>query len=100
MLLGYLLAVLAFCMSYGALGALFAEVFKSRVRYSGFSLGYQLGVIFGGALVPIIATQLLNMFGGYWAVSVYVISMAVVSFVSVLLLTETYRSDIVEEQLA
>jgi metabolite-proton symporter len=100
MLLGYLLAVLAFSMSYGALGALFSEVFNSRVRYSGFSLGYQLGVILGGALVPIIATELLNIFGGYWPVAVYLISMAVVSFVSVLLLTETYRSDIVEEQLA
>jgi MFS family permease len=87
-------------MSYGTLGALFAEVFNSRVRYSGFSLGYQSGVILGGALVPIIATELLNIFGGYWPVAIYLILNAVVSFVSVLLLTETYRSDIVEEQLA
>jgi metabolite-proton symporter len=100
MLLGYLLAVLAFSLSYGPLGAFFAESFDSRVRYSGFSLGYQLGVILGGALVPIISTYLLSVFGGYWAVAVYIISMAAVSLVSVLLLTETYRSDIVGKRSA
>jgi len=100
MMLGYILAMVAFCVSYGVLGAFFSEVFGPRVRYSGFSLGYQLGVIFGGAFVPTISTQLLNWFDGYWPVAVYLISMAVVSGVSVLLLTETYRSDIVEEQSA
>lgn len=100
MLAGYLLAMLAFCVSYGVLGAFFSEVFGPRVRYSGFSLGYQLGVILGGAFVPIISTQLLNWFDGYWPIAVYLISMAVVSFVSVLLLTETYQSSIVEEQVA
>lgn len=96
MFLGYLLAVIAFSISYGALGAFFAEIFSTRVRYSGLSLGYQLGTIVGGAFVPIIATELLRVFGGYWPISLYMISMATVSAVCVLLLTETYRSDIGE----
>jgi hypothetical protein len=45
-------------MMYGPQAALFAELFTTRVRYSGASLGYQLGSVFGGALAPIIATTL------------------------------------------
>jgi hypothetical membrane protein len=41
------------------------------VRYSGASIGYQLGSVLGGALAPIIATLLIASSAGVWGVSIY-----------------------------
>jgi len=46
-------------MMYGPQAAFVSEMFSTDVRYSGASLGYQLGAILGGAFAPIIATALL-----------------------------------------
>ena len=40
-------------MQYGPQAAYFTELFTTEVRYSGASLGYQIGAILGGALAPI-----------------------------------------------
>lgn len=40
-----------------------AEMFPTRMRYSGVSLGYQVTSIFAGSLAPAIATWLLGDFG-------------------------------------
>lgn len=80
-------------MMYGPQAALFSEIFSTKVRYSGASLGYQIGSIFGGAFAPIIATALLARFGGSFPISVYMAILCAVSLVSVLLLTESYRND-------
>jgi MFS family permease len=77
---------------YGPLAAFFAEIFATRVRYSGASLGYQLGSIFGGALAPIIATALLASTGDTTAIAVYIALACLVSLVSVWWLKETYRN--------
>ena len=39
-------------MMYGPQAAFFTELFSTEVRYSGASLGYQLGAIIGGAFAP------------------------------------------------
>lgn len=62
--------VVFFCMAYGPLAAMFSEMFGTRVRYSGASLGYQGGTIFGAALAPTIATTLVEMTGTAFSVSV------------------------------
>jgi MFS family permease len=77
---------------YGPQAAFFAEIFETRVRYSGASLGYQLGGILGGGLAPIIATALLASTGGTTAISVYIALACLVSIVSVWWLKETYRN--------
>jgi len=77
---------------YGPQAAFFAEIFETRVRYSGASLGYQLGGILGGALAPIIATALLARYGNTTGISVYIALACLVSFVSVWWLKETYQS--------
>jgi hypothetical protein len=63
------------------------------VRYSGASLGYQIGAILGGAFAPSIAVLLWKEFGVIY-VSVYIFLAALVTIVSVLMLTETSGSDI------
>jgi MFS transporter, MHS family, shikimate and dehydroshikimate transport protein len=77
---------------YGPQAAFFSELFGTRVRYSGASLGYQLASPFAGGLAPLIATWLLEKSGGDpWSVAVYLIVMAVITLVSVWLAEETHR---------
>lgn len=86
-------------MMYGPQAAFFSEIFSTKVRYSGASLGYQIGSIFGGAFAPIIATALLARFAGSsLSLSIYMALMCVVSLVSVILLTETYQTDVDDAQ--
>jgi fucose permease len=71
-------------------------MFSTNVRYSGASLGYQLGAIVGGALAPMIATALLAKYHSTVGISVYIAIACAITFVSVLLLGETYRADLHE----
>jgi metabolite-proton symporter len=80
-------------MQYGPQAAFYTELFSTQVRYSGASLGYQIGAILGGAFAPSIAVLLWKEFGVIY-VSVYIFLAALVTIVSVLMLTETSGSDI------
>lgn len=56
------------------LGTLIAESFSPEIRYSGATLGYQLGAAIFGGTAPLIATALTAASGGaWWPVSIYVI---------------------------
>ncbi|WP_110875843.1 MFS transporter [Franconibacter helveticus] len=48
------------------LGTLCSEIFEARVRYTGITLGYQLGAALAGGTAPLIATGLLAHSGGDW----------------------------------
>ncbi len=78
---------------YGTQASFYAELFGTRVRYSGASFSYQMSGIFGGALAPIIAASLYPL-GGTTLISVYVAAVCVLSAVCYLLAEETYRKDI------
>ncbi|MBT5135244.1 MAG: MHS family MFS transporter, partial [Halieaceae bacterium] len=65
-------------MQYGPQAAYFTELFSTEVRYSGASLGYQIGAIVGGALAPTIAVLLWNNFGIFY-VSVYILIAALMT---------------------
>jgi MFS family permease len=82
---------------YGPQAAFFSELFGTRVRYTGASLGYQLASIFAGALSPIVALYLLDATGSYVPVALLLIFMALITIVSVLVATETFQSDINDE---
>ncbi|MBA3474494.1 MAG: MFS transporter, partial [Rubrobacter sp.] len=84
----------AWSAMYGPMGAFFSELFGTRVRYSGTSLSFALAGVLGGALAPLIAVRLLATTGASWSVSLYLFAMALVSFVSILMLSETYRTDL------
>lgn len=80
--LGYLLATVAFCASYGTLGVLYADAFDTKIRYTGMSLSLGIGTIVGSAFVPIIYLELLTVFEGSWAISLYIIIAGAISFVT------------------
>jgi MFS transporter, MHS family, shikimate and dehydroshikimate transport protein len=94
--LSFSVALFAWAAMYGPMGAFFSELFGTRVRYSGASLSYALAGVLGGALAPYISARLLAATGASWSISLYLLAMALVSFVSVLLLLETYQTDISE----
>ena len=45
---------------YGPQAAFLSELFGTKVRYSGVSIGYQLASIVAGGLAPLIAVALLH----------------------------------------
>ena len=52
---------------YGPQAAFLSELFGTKVRYSGVSVGYQLASIVAGGLAPLIAVALLHGFGSGYA---------------------------------
>ena len=83
-------------MMYGPQAAFFTELFSTEVRYSGATLGYQLGAIAGGAFAPTIAAKLWTDFDIFW-VSVYLAIASILTLLSVMSLTETYKTDLNEK---
>jgi metabolite-proton symporter len=82
---------------YGPQAAFFSELFGTRVRYSGASLGYQLASPLAGGLAPLIATALLARTEGKpWPVALYLIAMAAITIVSVWLAEETNHKSLEE----
>jgi metabolite-proton symporter len=79
---------------YGPQAAFIAEMFPTKVRYSGASMGYQLAGILGGALAPIISVALLDRYGTSLAVSLYVVVVLAVTVVCVLAAPESARVDL------
>jgi len=80
---------------YAAQSSFFAELFPTRVRYSGASLASQLGSVFSGGLSPLIATALLARTGGKsWPVSLYMLALVLITVMSVWLTRETHRQAI------
>ena len=80
-------------MMYGPQAAFFTELFTTEVRYSGATLGYQFGAILGGAFAPTIAAFLWNNYGIFW-VSVYISFASLLTLLSVMALTETYKTNL------
>src|SRR2546429_931566 len=84
----WLAFVLAITLGHDAMYApqasFFAELFPTRVRYSGASLASQLGSVFSGGLSPLIATALLARSGGEsWAPAVLLGALVVITVLSV-----------------
>ena len=83
---------IAHASMYGPMSASFAELFSTRVRYSGVSIGYQLASIIGGGLGPLIGTSLVAAAGGaFWPVVVWMVVLCIITLVSVLVAAETFR---------
>src|SRR5262249_17749854 len=62
---------------YSVQAALIPELFSTRLRCTGASLGYQLAVPLAGGLAPLVAAVLIKNFpDAYWPLAVYVIVLA------------------------
>lgn len=83
------IGLLFHALMYAGQPAIMAEMFPTRMRYSGVSLGYQVTSIVAGSLAPIIATSLLEKYDSSTPVAVYLLCACAVTAFSVLMLRET-----------
>ncbi|MCC2594193.1 MHS family MFS transporter [Tessaracoccus sp. OS52] len=68
---------------YGAtLGSYFAESFPPAVRYTGVSLGYQVGAALFGGPLPLIATALLATYSSYLPIGAVIIAFGTISLIA------------------
>ena len=71
------------------LGTMFSEIFKSNVRYTGITLGYQIGAALAGGTAPLVATFLLAKFDhSYVPIALYIIFTGLVSLVAIAAVSE------------
>ncbi|PPF89540.1 MFS transporter [Subtercola sp. Z020] len=79
-------------LMYGPMATLFAEMFSPEVRYSGASLGYQVGAILGGGFAPLILTSLLATgLGAATVLPPYLIVVSILTFIAVFFATRPGR---------
>ncbi|MEJ8280616.1 MFS transporter [Pseudonocardia spirodelae] len=74
---------------YGPQAAFLSELFGTKVRYSGISIGYQLASVFAGGLAPLIAASLLVATGTGYAIAAYIAAASVVTIIAVATYSET-----------
>lgn len=76
------------------LGTLMSETFSTRVRYTGITLGYQIGAAIAGGTAPLIATWLLGISNGSWVpIAIYLAAIALVSIIAVTLSPRAVRRE-------
>ncbi|MFJ4186404.1 MFS transporter [Kitasatospora sp. NPDC089509] len=87
---------------YAPQAAFFSELFATRLRYSGASIGAQFASVAAGAPAPLIATALLKDYGSATPISVYMAAAAALTLLAVLCARETRGQDLtaVEEEVS
>jgi MFS family permease len=86
-----------FGFGYGAIPAFYTENFPTRYRASGASAGYQIAQVYGGGLIPIVAGQILRIYGvqdAYLYIGLLVMFYAVLAIVAILRTPETKGSNL------
>ncbi|QOV40334.1 MHS family MFS transporter [Streptomyces ferrugineus] len=95
-----LLAVTVGLVLHGAMyapqAAFFSEMFATRMRYSGASIGAQFASVAAGAPAPLIATALLSDYGSSTPIALYVIAAAVLTVIAVGAAKETRHRDLAD----
>ncbi len=95
-----LLAVTVGLVLHGAMyapqAAFFSEMFATRMRYSGASIGAQFASVAAGAPAPLIATALLSEYDSSTPISLYVIAAVLLTLVAVGVAEETRHRDLAE----
>ncbi|TFD49932.1 MFS transporter [Cryobacterium sp. Hh7] len=95
------LSLQALC--YGPQGALMAELFPTRMRYTGVSFCYQVTSILAGSIAPLICTALLATFSSTMPIVAYLFTAMLLSGVALYFYKETrgislYEVDVKDEQ--
>ena len=83
------LGMIVHALMYAAQPAIMAEMFPTRMRYSGVSLGYQVTAIFAGSWAPLIGTALLRKYDDWLPIACYILVAGGVSLVSAFVMAET-----------
>jgi hypothetical protein len=95
--LAIFLSLIPHDMQYGPQAAMIAECFTPRLRYSGASLGYQFASIIAGGPAPLVATALFAAFHSGYAIALYILACAVISFIAASFLPDYTNRDVSQE---
>jgi MFS family permease len=79
---------------YAPQPAIMAEMFPTRMRYSGVSIGYQVTSIVAGSLAPLIAVKLLDVYDSAVPIALYLAAACLVTLVAVVFTRETKGMDL------
>lgn len=88
------LGLVAHGLMYAPQPSMLAEMFPTRMRYSGVSLGYQVTAIFAGSVAPIVAVKLLQSYHSSLPIAFYLATAAAVSLVALAFTRETKGIDL------
>ena len=88
------LGLVAHGLMFAPQPSLLAEMFPTRMRYSGVSLGYQVTAIFAGSLAPIIAVKLLQTYKSSVPIALYLAGAAVITLIALAFARETRGIDL------
>jgi metabolite-proton symporter len=91
-----IIGLIIHAIMYAPQPAIMAEMFPTRMRYSGVSLGYQVTSIFAGSLAPAIATWLLAKFDSSVPIALYLAAAAVITLIAALATRETKGIDLAD----
>ncbi|MBT2386847.1 MFS transporter [Streptomyces sp. ISL-11] len=92
MLLGFVVATLAFTTMFAVIAAYLPELYEPRLRCTGATVGYNLAGVLGGAVTPLVATAASRGSDPPWGVAVYLTAVALLSLGCFALLPETRPS--------
>jgi len=82
-------------LMFGPEGSIIPELFNTSVRFSGASLGKQIGTLLGGGVATMVATALLAWsHGAFWSVDVYFIVVGAIALTALYYARETSRSEL------
>ena len=94
--IGILAGLVFHGLMYAPQPAIMSEMFPTRMRYSGVSVGYQVTAIVAGSFAPIIATFLLRNTGSSIPIAIYLAVAAAISLVALLFTKETRGVDLMD----
>ena len=81
---------------YGPLAALYTELFSTRSRYTGASLGYQIAGI-GAGIAPVVFASVLAAGGGTVTVAIILAACCLLTIVCTVSLRETSSDDLADD---
>jgi MHS family shikimate/dehydroshikimate transporter-like MFS transporter len=77
-------------VGFGVGAPWYSELFAARLRYTGASLGFQIGAAISGGLTPFAAATFMAWTGGAtWPISVYLIMLGLITLVATMVAPET-----------
>jgi MFS transporter, MHS family, shikimate and dehydroshikimate transport protein len=77
-------------VGFGVGAPWYSELFSARLRYSGASLGFQIGAAISGGLTPFAAASFIAWTGGAtWPVSAYLIALGLITLAATAAAPET-----------
>ncbi|MBR1177330.1 MHS family MFS transporter [Bradyrhizobium sp. KB893862 SZCCT0404] len=79
-------------LMFGTEGSYFPELFPTRIRFTGVSIGKQLGTVLGGGIAPLVATSLFAQTGSTYAITGYYVALAFAAMIALGFAHETGKS--------